>query len=305
MIAPKIQQQQRQRRSRRRRTEIPPEYSAACDMIESEMSRIDTDYPDRGDEGVTTWWCTLYRYRGAKKVEVLNIITKVVWFRWKIQESFLRAAEDLIRVKLLSLDALYLPMNLSRPTSSVRAVMDVLEWFDIPKSCMDYEQKLPGTQFFSPCIWLSTLIVRSCSDLAKTINRLITSRVFGELDQERMSGVLEDYRITITINPNEGLISRDIPDAYFCIWLPHGALLKDFVPTWRSRYAKVTEVYELITGYKWEDHQYVEDCMARLLVMEDFERMEGPARDAPTHESIGTPLPENDDTSSPEGDVTL
>jgi hypothetical protein len=40
-----------------------------------------------------------------------------------------------------------------------------------------------------------------------------------------------------------------------------------------SRYAKATEAYVLVTGENWQDHQYVEGCMARLMAMEGFEKL--------------------------------
>ncbi|KAK9251199.1 hypothetical protein V1507DRAFT_465239 [Lipomyces tetrasporus] len=235
------------------------EYEAASHMIGCEMNLLNIDYPQRGDEGVTTNW-----------EQTIVQLAHITWFRWKVQESFLCVAEELIRVGLISLDAMYMytPMNLSQQTQSTAAVMRALNCFSIPRSCMDHRELIFGTHFFAPPLWLATLIVRSCTDWTRIVNRLTTVSLLGELDSELVLKVVQE-RPNFTVNPDEGKVTGDISKASsYGFWLPQGTRLGVFLSTWTERYSQVMEAYYIATGKHWEGFEDVEKRMLNLLTME-------------------------------------
>ncbi|KAJ9309718.1 hypothetical protein DTO217A2_669 [Paecilomyces variotii] len=249
-----------------RNTVSDPSYATASSMISGEMALINLEWCARGDEAVTTEWCTLSRLPPEKRPEALTQIAYITWFRWKVQERVFCVAEELIRVGLLSLEAIYAPMNLWEATPSVASVMAALECFTIPQSCMDYEEKICGTYFIQPVQWLATLIVRSCSDWTSIIDRLSTIPVLGELDSKLASSFRQGLR-KFTVNPDEkeeALI--EIPAYGF--WLPHGTKLADFHAKWTGRYSRVIEAYKDCTKKDWESSEDIERSMANLLAME-------------------------------------
>ncbi|KAJ8104399.1 hypothetical protein POJ06DRAFT_285363 [Lipomyces tetrasporus] len=197
-------------------------------------------------------------------------LAHITWFRWKVQESFLCVAEELIRVGLISLDAMYMytPMNLSQQTQSTAAVMRALNCFSIPRSCMDHRELIFGTHFFAPPLWLATLIVRSCTDWTRIVNRLTTVSLLGELDSELVLKVVQE-RPNFTVNPDEGKVTGDISKASsYGFWLPQGTRLGVFLSTWTERYSQVMEAYYIATGKHWEGFEDVEKRMLNLLTME-------------------------------------
>jgi hypothetical protein len=251
--------------------EIAHEYEAAGNMIGSEMNLLDLKYAERGDEGVTTDWCTLNQRPYGKRTEVIVELAYVTWFRWKIQEQFFFVAAELIYNGLISLDAVYTPMNLSQQTQSISTVLDALRCFSIPRSCMDYEEEVLGTHFFAPPHWLATLIVRSCSDWRRIIGYLITVPLLGELDSELMSEIVKK-RPKFTVNPDEGKIGEAIcnvskPPSY-AFWLPHGIRLEAFLPIWTKRHSQVMEAYYVATGRHWERVEDIERTIANLIIIE-------------------------------------
>ncbi|BDD56813.1 hypothetical protein MAP00_002233 [Monascus purpureus] len=197
-------------------------------MISSEIALINLDWCARGDEAVTTEWCTLSRLPPEKRPESLGEIAYITWCRWKVQERIFCVAEELIRVGLVSLDAIYAPVNLWEATPSVASVMAALECYTILRSCMDYEERICGTDFIQPVQWLATLIVRSCADWTSIINRLSTIPVLDELDSELASRVGQGLR-KFTVNPDEGKEALVETPAY-CFGFPMGPSLRISMP---------------------------------------------------------------------------
>ncbi|KAK9318790.1 hypothetical protein V1517DRAFT_95073 [Lipomyces orientalis] len=262
------QQEHHQLQRTHRNPKYAREYEAASHMIGCEMNLLDVDYPERGDEGVTIKWCTLTRQPPDRRQETILQLAHITWFRWKVQESFLCVAEELIRVGLISLDAIYTPMNLSQQTLSTSAVMKALNCFAIPRSCMDHQELIFGTHFLAPPLWLATLIVRSCTDWTRIVNRLTTVPLLGELDSELVLKVVQE-RPNFTVNPDEGKITGEISKtSSYALWLPHGTRLEDFLSTWTDRYSQAMEAYYIATGKHWEGFEDVEKRMVNLLTME-------------------------------------
>ena len=268
------QQDHHERQRANRNEQSSAEYEAACDIIGSEMNRINLDFVDRGDEGVTTDWCTLSRIPSDRRAATLAQLARVTWFRWKVQESFFRAAEELIRADLISLDAIYMPMVLCQLTPSTSAVVQVLRCFSIAKSCMDYYEEILGTNFFAPAVWLATLIVRSCSNWTRIVNRLTTVPLLGELDSELALEVKMKRRV-FKINPDEGKIIEDgLKMPSYAFWLPFGVRMEAYIPVWTERYSKLMGAYHIVTGMQWEDFDDVKKCMDNLLAMEMLQDVE-------------------------------
>jgi hypothetical protein len=259
-----LRQQGHHEQQRANRNKEPSaECEAACDIIGSEMNLINLVYVDRGDEGVTTDWCTLSRILPDRRAATVAELARVTWFRWKVQESFFRAAEELIRADVISLDAIHRPMVLCQLIPSTWPVVQALRCFSIPKSCMDYYEEILGTNFFAPAIWLATLIVRSCSDWTRIVNRLTTVPLLGELDSE-LALEVKLKRPVFKINPDEGKTTGEVFRMSYAFWLPYGARIEAYIPVWTERYSKLMGAYHIVTGMQWEDFDDVRKRMDNL-----------------------------------------
>jgi hypothetical protein len=84
------------------------EFEAASEVINSEMSLVETDYPQYGDFDITERWFARKKHVFPQyKAEAIVQVAQALAYRFKIQEHFLVVAEHLIRTELLSIDALY------------------------------------------------------------------------------------------------------------------------------------------------------------------------------------------------------
>jgi hypothetical protein len=101
------------------------DFEAASEMLSHEIGLIETDYPEDGDEAITDRWFTRDRVSPQHRAGTIVQLVQALAYRFKIQEQFLVVAENLIRLELLSINALYTPMNLSKDTKSVRTVLFV------------------------------------------------------------------------------------------------------------------------------------------------------------------------------------
>ncbi len=247
------------------------DFQAASAVISREMGLIETDYPAHGDFGVTELWFSRERATPQYRAKFIVQIVQALAYRFKIQEQFLVVVENLIWIELLSIDALYTPMNLSPNgrSQSIRTVLEALQCFSFGQECMDYRPNLPGNRFEAPARWLATVIVRSCADWTRILNRLSTIQMLGASDSDRIRE-LRKKNLKFTVNSEESE-SKEVESPQFGFWLPHGMKIRDFCETWSTRYLSVKDVYERVTGYEWPDHSIVESAVARLLKMEtDF-----------------------------------
>ncbi len=95
---------------------------------------------------------------------------------YRTQESFYLAMQALANNELLYSACLPYPIDVLRRTEDVAIIVAMIQAFSIVKLCMTSSLGLCG-------LWLAVLIHRSCSDLAKTIDLLITTRILGEFDE--------------------------------------------------------------------------------------------------------------------------
>ena len=67
------------------------EFDAAEEVISSEMSLVETDYPQYGDFDVTERWFTRKHVSLPYKARAIVQVTQALAYRFKIQERFLMA----------------------------------------------------------------------------------------------------------------------------------------------------------------------------------------------------------------------
>jgi hypothetical protein len=242
------------------------EFEAASEVISCEMSLVETDYPEHGDFDVTERWFTRKHVSPQYKAKAIVQVAQALAYRFKIQEQFLVVAAHLICTDLLSIDALYTPMDLFRYSPSVQTVLEALQCFLFGQECMDYSSDVLGQQFEAPARWLATVIVRSCADWTRMLNWLCTIQLLGTPDIDRIRK-LSDKVLKLTVNPKE-LESKEVEPRQFGFWLPEGVKIRDMCETWSTRYLSVKRVYESLTGSEWPDYDIVESSMAMLLEIE-------------------------------------
>jgi hypothetical protein len=245
-----------------RRT-IIAEFEAASNVFHNEMGLINTDWPHPDDIGITTDW--INRYRAPNRAGKMIQLVQALAFRFKIQEYFLITVEYLIRLELLSLDALYIPMNLSTLTPSVQSVIEALQCFSFAQECMSRAGDSLAQPFESPVKWLATVIVRSCADWTRIFNRLCTVQMLGAPIDELVTS-LSEKRLRFTVNLDEAK-DAEVETLLCGFWLPHGIKIKDFCKTWSVRYLSMIATYEGVTKNKWPD-SHVQAAVSRLLEME-------------------------------------
>jgi len=193
-------------------------------------------------------------------------VAQALAYRFKIQEQFLVVAAHLIWIDLLSIDALYTPMDLFRYSPSVQTVLEALQCFQLGRECMEHESGLVGQEFEPAPRWLATIIVRSCADWTRILNWLCTIQMLGTPDIDRIRE-LSHKGLKIAVNPKE-LESKEVEPRQFGFWLPEGVKIRDMCETWSTRYLSVKRVYESLTGSEWPDYDIVESSMAMLLEIE-------------------------------------
>jgi hypothetical protein len=242
------------------------EFEAAGGVVSHEMGLINTDYPEYGDFGITEPWFGKEHATPQSRAHTISSTVRALAYRFKIQEHFLVIVENLIRVGLLSIEALYKPMDLARDTPSVRTVLRALQCFPLGQECMDYSPDIPGKEFEAPARWLATVIVRSCADWTQILNWFNTIRILGTPDSNHIKELLNE-NLQFTVNPKESE-SEEVKSPQFGFWLPHGVSISDFCRTWTSRYLLVVGTYERLTGRKWPDYSIVESAVTRLLKIE-------------------------------------
>ena len=243
------------------------EFEAASEVISSEMSLVETDYPQYGDfDIVERWFARKKLVFPQDKVKATVQVAQALAHRFKIQEDFLVAAEYLIRTDLLSIDALYAPMSLFRYSPSHQAVLEALQCFSLVQKCTDHESKGLGEEFTAPVRWLATVIVRSCADWRGILDRLCTIPMLGAPDMDRIREISKKF-LKVTVNSKE-FEDKQVVSPQVGFWLPHGMKIRDLHETWKTRYLLVKDVYENLTGSELSDCSIVESAMTRLLEIE-------------------------------------
>lgn len=243
------------------------EFQAASAMLTKEMELVETEYPAHGDEALTDRWFTRARASPPQRARTIVQLVQAIAYRFQIQDQFLVAAESLIHYELVSINALYAPMDLSKDTPSIRTVLDVLGCFSFAGDCMNHQDDILGKPFEAPVRWLATLIVRSCTDWTGILSRLTTIKILGTLDSHRLRQICKK-RLGFNVNFGKARL-KEVESPQCGFWLPQGTRIRDFLDQWSARYSSVKESYQTLTGREWPDDDIVQTSLKRLLAMEE------------------------------------
>ncbi|MCJ1345814.1 hypothetical protein MMC31_004023, partial [Peltigera leucophlebia] len=183
--------------------------------------------------------------------------------RYRIQESFYLAMEALANKDLLNPGCLAYPMNVVETTKDVAIIVAMLNAFTIVQSCTSTQLGLYGL-FEAPVIWLAVLIHRSCSDLVKTFDLLVTTRILGEFDESFANSLpaekIEFSNNTLPAKPSLPLDHKWRPVIGF--WLPiylQGDY-QAFFSLWYETYSKVESAYGNCMGKNsWGGSRLIKD----------------------------------------------
>lgn len=193
----------------------------------------------------------------------------VLRWRYRIQESFYLAMQALASKHLLNPRFLSYPIDVVKASKDVAVIVKMLNAFTIVQSCTSTDLDLYGL-FEAPVIWLAVLIYRSCADLSKTLDLLVTTRILGEFDESYANSLPAE---TIYFNsdalpakPSLPLDLRWRPVIGF--WLP--VCLPDdyqaFFVLWFETYGKIENAYESCMGENsWGNSRLIKDSIAPWL----------------------------------------
>jgi len=117
---------------------LVPSYAAAEVVLRREMEGLDTDFPEGGDIGILDQLFTLNRVPKARRHGAVEELVRTLSYRFRVQEEIFIIVESLMHLGLLSYQSLYLPIELSRGTSSIHTVVQSLECFDYVASTMSF-----------------------------------------------------------------------------------------------------------------------------------------------------------------------
>lgn len=165
------------------------EFAAAEMILDEEMGLIDTDYPESCDMDVTESYFSLFRMPKLCRLSAIKDLLAALCYQFHLQERVFIVAESLMAMGLLSYEAMYAPMNLSQPTSSVTSVMSRLSCVQYLEQATNFNEPGLGIMFVAPVMWLSIVIVRSCIGWARILNFLTTLPFLGQLQLERVDQV--------------------------------------------------------------------------------------------------------------------
>jgi hypothetical protein len=217
--------------------------------------------------GILDELLSLDRFPEPRKHRAVEELVRALSYRFRFQEEIFVIAESLMHLGLLSHQALYQPMDLSRSTPSISTVVSGLQCFDYVAEAMSFERGELSGSFDAPVIWLATVIVRSCTDWTRILDRLVTIQRLGNLDQVRVA-TFTSKGPRFTINAREGE-AKEVVAPQYGIWLPHGVLMKDFAGAFLARYCAVKETYEDFLGEgSWGDSSMLEAAVTRILAAE-------------------------------------
>ena len=151
----------------------------------------------------------------------LAAIVKALAWRFRIQEYFYLAMEGLANKDLVDPDLAFRhPIYFLGPEADprVRVIVEVLQSFElVQKSGHPDPGEMEG-RFDSPIWWLATVLVRSSTDLKRSLSFLMTTGLLGKVDLKYVDGIeREDVDITQPLHPST---VESVPQIGF--WLPQG-----------------------------------------------------------------------------------
>lgn len=124
-----------------------------------------------------------------------------------------------------------------------------------------------GIMFDAPVMWLSVVIVRSCTDWIRILDFLSTLPFLGQLQHTRLEKVCQ-RRPKFKIDCNEAEAKTTISPEYG-FWLPHGESMSAFMNNFVGRYSKVKDSCRALEGVgKWEENPMFEAALQIVLAVE-------------------------------------
>lgn len=157
-----------------------------------------------------------------------------LYYRSRQQSAVWDIFKDLHDKKLVDIQALCLPIDLSKHTP-------VVQNLGMRLSCFEFFQHEPNTNgngvepyrlwrycFTEPMYWLATVIIRGAKDVTAVLEDISTSEVFGSLNQEALTSYVQcttakerEFRANLT-ERQPGPKTMKPPMGPFGFWLPHG-----------------------------------------------------------------------------------
>lgn len=198
----------------------------------------------------------LYQQRQAELIRALG-------WRFRIQEYFYLAMEGLANKDLVDFDlAFRYPMCWGvKADSRVPIIVKLLKSLEVVHECCAPDPGDMLGRFDSVVYWLATIIVRSCSDLRRTMSYLMTTGLLGKVNIEYLK-TIEHENITIGKPPQPPTTKELLPQIGF--WLPQSSNMSVGGCTWGGvgRYYRVKANFEQFFGQgSWGISDFIENSL--------------------------------------------
>ena len=178
-----------------------------------------------------------------------EILSALGW-RFRIQECFYFVMEGLANKDLVDFDlALKYPVYRAvKEDLRVPVIVEMLKSFAIVQECCHPDPGHMEGRFFSAAYWLATVIVRSSTNLRRTMSFLITTGLLGKVDLEYLDSIeREDVDFGKPLHPPM-MEAPLLPQIGF--WLPQSSDKSVESRTWATlgRYNRVKKCFEQFFG---------------------------------------------------------
>lgn len=197
----------------------------ASECISAEIDLADDEGGERDAALIQALSIAKYFFFEKKTMSVevyrqhLAAIVKALAWRFRIQEYFYLAMEGLANKDLVDPDLAFRhPTYFLGPEADprVRVIAEVLESFELVKKSGHPDPGEMEGRLDSPVWWLATVLVRSSTDLKRSLSFLMTTGLLGKVDLKHIDGIeREDVDLTQPLHPSN---VEAVPQIGF--WLP-------------------------------------------------------------------------------------
>ena len=199
----------------------------AAECISAEIDLADDEGGERDAALIQALSVAKYFFFKKKTMSVevyrqhLAAIVKALAWRFRIQEYFYLAMEGLANKDLVDPDLAFRhPMYFLGPEADprVRVIVEVLQSFELVKKSGHPDPGEMEGRLDSPIWWLAAVLVRSSTDLKRSLSFLMTTGLLGKVDLKYVDGIeREDVDLTQPLHPSA---VESVPQLGF--WLPQG-----------------------------------------------------------------------------------
>jgi hypothetical protein len=196
----------------------------AIELLELEASKSSPDSGLPCDIPIFQFWLT-------KTPQYISERLQALYYRGRIQSTLLDTLTVLIQRGFITLDSLRKPIALWTGSDAVSTITDLLTTFDaLAKEVQfDVDNKKPhplweSYTMFEATNWLSTLIARSCADVATLFETIEVSNYLGGRNKaafERYQEKSPNKRFDCNAD-ERATADGTTPMNYFGFWLPRG-----------------------------------------------------------------------------------